>query len=58
MKHLELDGKVLINRLESLDPPDRDPADGDVVAAVLDVETTGLNHLRDEVIQIAIRPFL
>ena len=27
------------------------------VAAILDVETTGLNHEKDEVIQIAVRPF-
>ncbi len=57
MKHLELNGQVLINKLDSLNPPDRDPEDGDVVAAILDVETTGLNHERDEVIQIAVRPF-
>ena len=57
MKHLELDGKVLLNKLINLDEPDRAPEEGDVVAAILDVETTGLNHERDEVIQIAIRPF-
>jgi DNA polymerase-3 subunit epsilon len=57
MKHLEVDGKVLLDKLIDLDPPDREPADGDIVAAVVDVETTGLNHLKDEVIQIAIRPF-
>lgn len=57
MKHLELDGKVLLNKLVNLDPPDREPADGDVPAVILDVETTGLNHERDEVIQIALRPF-
>ena len=57
MKHLELDGKVLLNKLEDLDAPDREPSDGDVVAVILDVETTGLNHERDEVIQIALRPF-
>ena len=57
MKHLELDGKVIIEKLERLDPPDREPADGDVPALILDVETTGLNHERDEVIQIALRPF-
>ena len=57
MKHLEVDGIVTLNKLGELEPPDRDPADGDVVAAVVDVETTGLNHMKDEIIQIAIRPF-
>jgi len=57
MKHLELDGQVILNKLADLSPPDREPEDGDVVAAVVDVETTGLNHLKDEIIQIAIRPF-
>lgn len=57
MKHLELDGKVFLNKLQGLDQEDRDPAEGDVVAAVIDVETTGLNHEKDEIIQIAIRPF-
>ena len=57
MKHLELDGKVLLNKLVNLDPPDREPIKGDVPAVILDVETTGLNHERDEVIQIALRPF-
>ena len=52
MKHLELDGQVILNKLADLSPPDREPADGDVVAAVVDVETTGLNHLKDEIIQI------
>ena len=53
MKHLEIDGQVVLTKLESLAPPDRDPADGDVPAVIVDVETTGLNHQRDEVIQIA-----
>ena len=57
MKHLEVDGIVTLSKLEELDPPDRGPEEGDVVAAIIDVETTGLNHTKDEVIQIAIRPF-
>ena len=57
MKNLEQDGKVILSKLTSMDEPDRAPEDGDVVAVGLDVETTGLNHERDEVIQIAIRPF-
>ena len=57
MKHLEIDGQVVLTKLEGLAPPDRDPADGDVPAVIVDVETTGLNHQRDEVIQIALRPF-
>ena len=57
MKHLEIDGQVVLTKLDGLAPPDRDPADGDVPAVIVDVETTGLNHQRDEVIQIALRPF-
>ena len=57
MKHLELNGTVVLSKLENLDPPDRGPEEGDIVAAVVDVETTGLNHMKDEIIQIAIRPF-
>ena len=57
MKHLELDGQVVLSKFTGLGSPDREPQDGDVPAVILDVETTGLNHERDEVIQIALRPF-
>jgi len=57
MKHLELNGQVLLTKLTTLDAPDRVPQPGDVPAVILDVETTGLNHEKGEIIQIALRPF-
>ena len=57
MKHLEIDGTVTLTKLSQLDPPDREPTAGDVPAVILDVETTGLNVDKGEVIQIALRPF-
>ena len=57
MKHLEVDGIVTLNKLINLDGPDREPTQGDVPAVIIDVETTGLNKDRDEIIQIAMRPF-
>jgi len=57
MKHLEIDGTVTLTKLSNLGPPDREPETGDVPAVVLDVETTGLNVDKGEVIQIALRPF-
>ena len=57
MKHLAVDGVVTLQKLESLAHPDREPQPGDVPAVIIDVETTGLNKDRDEVIQIALRPF-
>lgn len=57
MKHLEIDGAVTITKLLQLASPDRKPEKGDVTAVVIDVETTGLNSEKDEVIQIAMRPF-
>lgn len=57
MKHLAVDGVVTLQKLEKLATPDREPQPGDVPAVIIDVETTGLNKDRDEVIQIAMRPF-
>ena len=57
MKHLEIDGKVTLEKLTGLGSPDREPISGDVPAVILDVETTGLNHEKGEIIQIALRPF-
>jgi len=57
MKHLEIDGKVTLTKLMSLDAPDREPEPGDVPGVILDVETTGLNKDKNEIIQIALRPF-
>ena len=57
MKHLEIDGIVTLAKLMQLDAPDREPEKGDVPAVILDVETTGLNVEKGEVIQIALRPF-
>ncbi len=59
MRHLETNGigTVTIQRLTELSGPDREPRVGDVPGVVLDVETTGLQHETDDVIQIALRPF-
>lgn len=57
MKHLEKDGVVTLEKLIQLAPPDRDPKHGDVPAVIIDVETTGLNKDKDQIIQIAMRPF-
>jgi len=58
MKNLEnSDNLVVLTRLKGLEPPDRGPIKGDVPAVVLDVETTGLNSDKNEIIQIAVRPF-
>ncbi len=57
MKHLEIDGRVTLEKLIQLAPPDREPEDGDVPAVILDVETTGLNVEKGQIIQIALRPF-
>ncbi len=59
MRHLERDGMqtVTLERLTELAEPDRSPRAGDVPAVIVDVETTGLHHETDDVIQIALRPF-
>ena len=58
MKHLENnDGLVVLTKFSCLGARDREPTQGDVPAVVLDVETTGLNSDKNEIIQIAMRPF-
>lgn len=60
MKHLEKNGKVVLNRFngfEDLNPPDRDLKVGDLFGVVLDVETTDLKPENGDLIQVSLLPF-
>ena len=54
---LSLDEKtVVLSKFDGFAPIDRKKQDGDILACVLDVETTGVGD-RDKVIQLCVRPF-
>lgn len=58
MKHLEKNGTVTLQKLESLDLADCDRSANHVPIVIVDVETTGFNSESDHLIQIAMRPIL
>lgn len=58
MKHLSQDGEtVVLNKIPKIEPALEKRRKTDKLAIFLDVETTGLSHAQDRVIQLAIRPF-
>ena len=58
MKHLEKNGVVTLQKLISLDSVDCERGLTHIPVVVIDVETTGFDHTVDNLIQIALRPFL